>query len=330
MTNRWNTSAQRGEVGDAAERARVREAQHATLADLLGAYADGELPPESAARVDAHLVGCTRCRRDLATQTALRDRLAAEVVLPASPSLRDRIIASTANVPPAAALLASLSEPVGGATLGTDAPAPLVHPPWYARRWRVAAATAFAVAAVAGTAVRWHGRPMVRDAAAVVLSSPTPAGEVSLLAAALADYRRVSSGDLPGRARDLDAVRAAVGFPVEPLRAPGLRLLAAWTTTLDGEATAVLAYRRADRLVLEYRVSESLFFRHAALRSAAAAHRVFASVDGAQTVLAWPDATSAVLLVSDDTPAQLMTSLPPLLFAAPVPRPAPAGAAGAP
>lgn len=34
--------------------------------ELLGAYADGELPREAAARVERHLEGCTECGRELA------------------------------------------------------------------------------------------------------------------------------------------------------------------------------------------------------------------------------------------------------------------------
>ena len=41
----------------------VREARHQVLATLLGAYADGELPAETASQIDAHLLGCARCRR---------------------------------------------------------------------------------------------------------------------------------------------------------------------------------------------------------------------------------------------------------------------------
>ena len=45
------------------------------LIDLLGAYADGELPPETTSQIDAHLVGCVRCRRELAVHRAMRRRL---------------------------------------------------------------------------------------------------------------------------------------------------------------------------------------------------------------------------------------------------------------
>lgn len=34
--------------------------------ELLGAYADGELPPDEARRVEAHLQRCTECARELA------------------------------------------------------------------------------------------------------------------------------------------------------------------------------------------------------------------------------------------------------------------------
>ncbi len=326
MTNRWGGSARRNEAGEAAERARVREAQHATLADLLGAYADGELPAESAARVEAHLVGCVRCRRDLAAQTALRDRLAADAVLPAPAALRDRILAATAALAPPPGLHATAT-PADTAPRAASERAPGGAPAWWMRRrGQVIAAVVAAALAVGGGAALWRAPSPDLAVRGRVAPLSMPVAEMPLLAAVLADYRRSTAGDLPGRARDLDALRAAVGFPVEPLRAPGLRLLAAWTTVLDGEASAVLAYRRNDRLVLEYRVPEALFFRYAALRSAAAAHRVLAAADGAQAVVAWPDAAYGVILVSDDTPARLLASVPALGLGAPGVRPAPGAA----
>ena len=306
MTNPWG-QARRLDEGDAAERAAIRDAQHAILADLLAAYADGELPAESAARVEAHLVGCARCRRELAGQIALRERLAAEVVLPAPTSLRDRIVAATAALP------APAVDPSPVAPLADD----VARRPGRAWRWRVAASvSACLVVASAGTAAWWHTRAAnVADVAVAPIATAT--GRVPLLAAAVADYRRATAGDLPGRARDLDAVRAAVGFPVEPLRVAGVRLVAAWTTTLDGEAAAVLAYRYGDRLLLHYLVPESLYFRHSALRAAATAHRPLAGTDGAQVVLAWPEATAGALLVSDGTPDELVRAVPALLYGTP-------------
>jgi hypothetical protein len=121
----------------------------------------------------------------------------------------------------------------------------------------------------------------------------------------VADYRRVAAGDLPGRARDLAAVRAAVPFPLEPLRGRELRLLGAWTTSLAGEPAAVLAYRWDDRLVLHYVVSEHLFFRHPAVRAAVADGRLLAAVDGAQSLVGWPEAAAGSLLVGDASVRQL-------------------------
>ena len=90
--SRWNDPAQEA----------ARQTQHALLIDLLGAYVDEELPPETASQLDAHLVGCARCRREVQLQLSLRDALAATPVEPARPALRDRILQATIALPPAA------------------------------------------------------------------------------------------------------------------------------------------------------------------------------------------------------------------------------------
>jgi hypothetical protein len=127
----------------------------------------------------------------------------------------------------------------------------------------------------------------------------TPLHDVPLLGAVVDDYARVSRGDLPGRARDLDAVRAAVSFPVEPLRAQNLRLLAAWTTDVRGEPAAVLAYRLDDRLLVQYLVAEDVFFQHPAIRAAIADHHLLRAADGDRTVVAWPDSSTGTIVVGD-------------------------------
>ncbi len=289
---------------DAAARRAERERQHQVLADLLGAYADGELPAESAARVEAHLVGCGRCRGDLAMQAALRDRLAAEPVQPAGAALRARIAAAVAASEPAA--------------VAADVAPPAAAPPATWRGVRVGVAALL----VAVLAIAWAGWRGVRTGvmggpAAAAPGAAPPAAElraaarVPLVAWVLADYERVAARDLPGRARDLDAVRAATGLAVEPLAAPELHLLGAWITEVDDEVAAVLAYRRGDRLVLHYIVPESLYFRHAVLRAASAAGRPFAGANGARAVVAWAEAAAGVLLVSDDTePSGLLDMAP--------------------
>ena len=262
----------------------AREARHQVLATLLGAYADGELPPETASQIDAHLLGCARCRREVALHAAVRERLTREPQVLASSAFRDRIMQEIANT----------RLPSGAAVIET-------------RRWwestRVRAGAALTVVALA-TAVavsQWRSAAT----AAPTTSSRIDAEGVPLFATILDDYRRVMAGDLPGRARDLDAVRAAVPFPVQPLHGAGLSLLAAWSTDLRGEPAAVLAYRWHDRLVLEYLVAEPVFFRHSGIRGPIAAGQLVSAVSSAQGMLAWAAPQSGAILVGDVAPDEL-------------------------
>lgn len=257
----------------------AREARHQLLIDLLGAYIDGELPSETAAQVEAHLVGCTRCRRELAVQQATRERLAAEPPIGASSALRERITAAVAAspLPPAAPPRRSGLAP---RTLGIAVAAMLLL--------------------VLASVFVWRG---VGDAPTVVRVERL--ASVPLLAEVLADYRRVTAGDLPGRARDLDAVRAAVPFEVEPLRSPNLRLVAAWTATIDAEPSAVLAYRSGDRVLLQYLVPEAHFFRSPAMRAAIGGGHVVTAQDGAQGLAAWPLAAAGSVLIGDLSAGEL-------------------------
>ncbi len=271
---------------DSAEVA-AREAQHRLLIDLLGAYADRELPPETMSQIDAHLVGCGRCRRELAVHRAVRERLGVEPPVAAPPALRERIAAAIAATPLPAAT------------------PPNVSPGMVSRRgtrtllWIAAGALTLVIGVAA---LAYRRVPATTPALGALSVQPA---SVPLLRDVVADYRRVTAGDLPGRARDLDAVRSAVAFPVEPLRAPGLRLLASWTSDVGGEAAAVLAYRWSDRIVLEYVVSEARFFQHPAIRSAVTDGRMLAATDGAQGILAWPTPAAGVVLVGDLPPDRL-------------------------
>ena len=173
------------------------------------------------------------------------------------------------------------------------------------------ALAAVGLAALVGAGT-WAVRAPVNEPGAPTAPVARLAGNASavpLLGAVLADHRRVMAGDLPGRARDLPAVRAAVAFPVEPLHAPTLRLLAVWTTEILGEPTAVLAYRWDDRLVVQYIVPEHLFFRHPSVRSAMAAHRVLAARSGASGLVAFPVVDAGSLLVGEGTPERLVVAL---------------------
>src|SRR4051812_11071694 len=173
-----------GASEDPAERA-ARESQHQVLIELLGAYADRELPPETTSQIDAHLIGCARCRRELAVHQAMSRRLSLAPPAAAPPALRERIKAAIAAMP---------MPPVT-----PELPAP-VHAPRISRR---VAALLFALfIVVAGAAL---GRRIATRADLVAESLGrlgTPAAAVPLLESVLTDYRRVTAGDLPGRARD--------------------------------------------------------------------------------------------------------------------------------
>jgi anti-sigma factor RsiW len=258
----------------------ARESRHEVLRELLGAYSDRELPPETIAQIDAHLVGCAECRSALEVHDAVRSRLAAE--RPAAPShaLRARIAAAIDAVP--APVIVPVPAPRGVLQRSVV---------WLAVAGWVAAA-ALAIALVVRT-------PTSQDRAAGARAIAAPIHQVPLLGGIVDDYAQVSRGDLPGRARDLSAVRAAVAFPIEPLSAPGLRLLGAWTTDVRGEPAAVLAYRLRDRLVVQYLVAEDAFFRHPAVRAAVADRHLLTAADGAHAIVAWPGASTGTVLVGD-------------------------------
>jgi len=282
----WTPLA-RGSGEEAGER-ESREARHQVLIELLGAYADRELPPETASQIDAHLVGCARCRNELAVHQAVRMRLGVAPPVAASPALRERIAAAIAAAP----------VPAAEKTAARDSTIWRRHPALLA----VIMAVLTVVAAIGIRA--WRSDVDVTPPPNVARLS-VPAASVPLLNDALVDYRRVTAGDLPGRSRDLDLVRGAVPFPIDPLRVNGVRLLAAWTTDLGGEAAAVLAYRWNDRIVLQYLVPESRFFRHPAVRAAVTGNRLLVANANAQGLVAWPTQEAGAILIGDVAPEQL-------------------------
>jgi anti-sigma factor RsiW len=266
-----------------------REERHQRLATLLGAFADGELPAETTSQIDAHLLGCARCRNEVQVHRALRTRLEREPLPAASTALRDRIIAGVAAAPtPQWETLAPLAQSTNAATPANTR--------WSKRRATWAIVAVFCALFVAiGLLERGRSTNDTRVEAA----------NVPLMSSALADYRRVMQGDLPGRGRDLAAIRQSVSFPVQPLDAPGVSLLAAWTTTLNGEPAAVLAYRTDDHVMLQYIVSELDLYRSAELRNAFAAKRILAAHDGQQSVVVWPEVSAGSVLVADLSVARI-------------------------
>jgi anti-sigma factor RsiW len=263
-----------------------REERHQRLATLLGAFADGELPAETVSQIDAHLLGCRRCRQEVQVHRAIRGRLEREPLPAASMALRDRIVASIAAAPaPQWESVAATVPAVADASTTATPPAAWhrTNAPWLL----------IAVLAVVVALVGIFERNTNEGEARVQVSA------VPLMSAALADYRRVMQGDLPGRGRDLAAIRQSVSFPVQPLEAPGLSLLAAWTTSLNGEPAAVLAYRTDDHVMLQYVVSELQLYRPADLRNAFAGKRILAAHDGQQSVVVWPETSAGSVLIAD-------------------------------
>jgi anti-sigma factor RsiW len=258
-----------------------REVRHQVLATLLGAYADGEVPTETASQIDAHLLGCVRCRRELEMHRALRLRLEREPIPAASVALRERISA--------------------GLSADAIVPTVIVAAPTSRFDWRSLSVrarvlvSALALAIVATAAWVARGAEPVAPTPVTVVELPT----LTLFSEVVDDYRRVTATDLPGRSRDLATVRAAMPFPVNALLSSELRLMGAWTTDLHGEPAAVLAYRWNDKLVLQYVVSEQLLFRPADVRRAFANGHHLAARAGVQSVMAWPATASGELLVAD-------------------------------
>lgn len=260
-----------------------REERHQLLAMLLGAFADGELPAETASQIDAHLLGCARCRRELQVHQALRQRLEQEPVHGTTPAFRDRISAAIANAP-----LPAWESVAREVTTEVPTAVPVAAP----RSWTAPLLRIIAVALVIAMVVRLVWPPQrTAPLREISLSSQPLLGEI------MSDFQRVTAGDLPGRARDLAAVRAAVPFPVQPMQHPSLRLLAAWTTAIENEPAAVLAYRWHDQLVLEYIIADQQLYRRASLRAALADGGTIAGTTGAIHLVGWPRSASASLVV---------------------------------
>jgi len=278
-------------LGNPAEEA-VRESRHQVLRELLGAYADRELPPETIAQIDAHLISCVECRRELDVQDAVRARLAKEPPAAPSPAFRARLGAALDALP---APVIAVAEPASRDAGVRE----LLHRrvTWIAiSGWVVAMVLALVLASRSG------GSAAPSDGARALVA---PVKSVPLLDGVVNDYARVARGELPGRARDLSAVRAALGFPIEPLRAPNLRLLAAWTTSIAGEPAAVLAYRLDDQLVVQYLVAEDAFFRHPAVRSAVADRHLLTAAVDSKSLVAWPESATGTVLIGN-VPSRLL------------------------
>lgn len=271
----------------------TREARHEVLATLLAAYVDGELPPETMAQIDAHLLGCSRCRREVTVHQSLATRLS-RVTRPAvSAAFDDRLRAAIAAAPIDSA---SSAVPAATASVVATPSEGMLKPAASRRRWIVGV---LSVAAVIAAALVFTPRSRTPDIVALQPAPLVVAAPIPLLDLVAADFRTASARDLPGRARDLETVRGAVPFTVDPLRRADLQLVAAWTTELDGEVAAVLAYKWRDALVLQYVVSDAWLFRSLTIRGAFAAGRAVGTDASGVGMLAWSSGRGSTVVVAD-------------------------------
>ena len=265
------------------------EAEPDAFAGLIGAYVDGELTAERREAVARHLHGCAPCRRELRAQAAIRDRLAQEADPRATSALRNRVRAGLLETPlPTVASVVAAQQSRSRRVIA-----------WTG--WGVAAALAMLLLARAHPAKPTGGMAMSMGTLAPITLDSVPA---SVVDSVLANFRRVAVSDLPG-VQALSSVVDRVPFGVPRLTAPHMRLIGAWTTIIEGETVAALAYRCHDRLVMQYVVSEQQFFRVARIRDAIARAGLYAAGRDGVHAVAWPGPDSGSLVVGAFSAADL-------------------------
>ena len=289
---------------------RDRGALHDELRVLVTGYGDDELTSADRARVEAHLVSCERCRRDLAMQLLLRDRLAGlNVSLEArhEKRLRNmlRVTDRSVVLPDRTDVAAwAAGDTASVRTLGGTSRRARTIATWSG--WLVAAAMAGILVTRSAPSERHGSQRQVASAERSGIgemsldSTPVP-----MVEAALADYEVRTGGELPAAVHNADSLLASLPFRVAPLRGGGSRVVAVWMTEIRGERAAAVAYRWHDQVVVQYTVSERLFFRQARVRHAVARGAVYAVRQGAVSAVAWPNSGSGSILVGNATPMEL-------------------------
>jgi anti-sigma factor RsiW len=266
-------------------------ARHQRVQPLLGAYADDEVNLEVRRAVEAHLSECAECAQEFRLQLAVGSRLRTEQVVEEPSASLERLRSHVAGL--------------GRTTAGSRKGAPakvrgiLGHPVGWSG-WLVAASLALVLLTsrrqVGGPAMGMSMGPLVPVS---VDSVPEPVAD-----AALHDFLRVTQAALP-QGPELKAVQAEVPFSVPALRAPHMRLIGAWTTTIDHVPAAVLAYRCHDRLVVQYVIPEHAFFRQPRVRHAIAQSGLYAAGEGKIHAVGWPGSDNGSFLVGEFTASEL-------------------------
>ncbi|MES1956333.1 anti-sigma factor family protein [Salinisphaera hydrothermalis] len=231
--------------------------QHSPWLELVAPYVDGELSDASAKEMERHVATCRLCQREAEQQRAVARRL------------RDL----------------RRPEPIGAPDADSDP-----RSGQKSRRRRRSLRPALA----------WGGWGFALAQAIViaVLVMPLQQGaSVPMVEEALADFQRVTTGALPLREQNPQALARALSLPIETLKSPRAKLLGAWPTRLRGEAAAAIAYRVDGRVIIQYVVSEPLFFGQARVREAVSRHGRYVTRQHGDSVVAWPGRHSGSLLV---------------------------------
>lgn len=256
--------------------------QHEAIASLLGAYVDGELPAETMGQLDGHFAVCRRCSREVRLLRALAAGLGQTRGPVGSAALQTRIrqAVSATSAPPAR------SHPLRRG-LG-------VLTPWRA----LALLTMLATGGFITTQV-------TSRRAAFPAVSTVAIDRDDLLDSLSTRWQALATQDLPGRARDLDAVRSALGVPVTPLEGPGLTLARAWTTSVTGELMGALAYRHDGRLLMQFIVPGAVSAPTGALRAALQVAPLVTASSDSLTIVVWNASSGMHVLVGPDSPDML-------------------------
>ncbi len=269
------------------------EGRHRTTVGLLGAYLDEEVTPNLRQDVESHLQQCDECRRELRIQLALKARLAAEK--PADPP-----VAVLERLRSHVQALSTASPERGAPGFHHRSGSPRLHAIASWGGWLVAASlAALWIWGPHRSPSQGMGMSMGPLTPVAVDSVPEP-----IATAALQDFRRITASALPPGPH-LAAVQAEVPFSIPALHSAHMRLIGSWTTEINGEPAAVLAYRCHDRLVVQYVVAEPVFFRPPRVRRAIASSGLYAAGDGKIHAVAWPGTDSGSFLVGEFTAAEL-------------------------
>ncbi len=274
----------------------MSEAEHRIILGLLGAYVDEEVAADVRRDVESHLQVCDVCRRELRIQRSLKTRLAAEQHAAPSAAQVERLGRHVQTLGSGATERgATGTRPRAGSS---SVPRLLAFASWSG--WLVAASlAALWVWAPHRPPSQGMGMSMGPLTPVALDSVPEP-----IASAALRDFRKVTASALP-QGTHLAGVRAEVPFSVPALHSAHMRLIGSWTTVINGEPAAVLAYRCHDRLVVQYVVAEPVFFRPARVRRAIATAGLYAAGEGTIHAVAWPGTDSGSFLVGEFTPAEL-------------------------